>query len=657
MTLIESALRAQRVLLLLDNCEHVLDEAAKAAQALLRALPRLQLLASSRQALGIEGETLYRVPSLTLPGPAESPTPADVIASEAAQLFVDRAIAVQPGFALTARNAAAIARVCRQLDGIPLAIELAAARLTALSVEEIARRIDDRFRLLTGGLRTALPRQRTLRALVDWSYDLLAPDERSVLNALAVFAGSFSLEGAESVAVDGVRAGTQPLDVIEMLVAKSLLIAETQQGAGTRYRLLETIKQYAAEKLAESGLADTVRARHFSYFVGLAETGAKALAGPMALEWLDRLDAEHDNLRAALDGSSTDALNYARLAGALRTFWDTRGHFTEGWARLERALAVHAARDAVRLDALIGAGVIVYRLGDTQRSDDILGEAMTLARELGNVRGEAEATLWCAYNRSPLGADAVEPLILRGQALAIAAGDRSREALALLRLGRIAMERGQRAKAQSLFLESARVFADAGFVIEAPAAIQYAGECALEQLDFPAAQRLPDDALVQHRRVGNLHDAARRWACWRGWRSASSGWTRHARCRPRACASSAHCTIRSAARARPSSMPTCWMHAVTRPKRCPMPSPPSRPIANSAFLSRWRGRSAPWDASMPGWARAMLRGARCSTGSSSSSGPTAIPHCPNCSRRSQPCIRTRPSPRSSWAPRRPCESR
>ena len=195
MTLIESTLRAKRVLLLLDNCEHVVDEAAKVAQTLLRILPQLHLLASSREALGIEGETVYRVPSLTMPGPAESPTPADVIASEAGQLFADRATAVGPAFALTDQNAAAVAQVCRRLDGIPLAIELAAARLTALSVEELARRIDDRFRLLTGGLRTALPRQRTLRALVDWSYDLLGADERIVLNTLAVFAGSFSLEG------------------------------------------------------------------------------------------------------------------------------------------------------------------------------------------------------------------------------------------------------------------------------------------------------------------------------------------------------------------------------------------------------------------------------------------------------------------------------
>jgi predicted ATPase len=240
LTVIESTLRGKRALLLLDNCEHVVDEAANVAQTLLRTLPQLHLLASSREALGIEGETVYRVPSLTMPG---ADGPADVTASEAGRLFVDRASSVAPAFVLTERNAAAVSQVCRRLDGIPLAIELAAARLTVLSVEELARRIDDRFRLLTGGRRTALPRQRTLRALVDWSYELLSADERAMLNTLAVFAGGFSLSAAERVCATGVLGGGTVLDVVEHLVAKSLLIAEQQHETETRYRLLETIRQ------------------------------------------------------------------------------------------------------------------------------------------------------------------------------------------------------------------------------------------------------------------------------------------------------------------------------------------------------------------------------------------------------------------------------
>ena len=506
-SLIEGRLREQRVLLVLDNCEHVIDEAAKLVQTLLRALPELHVLATSREALGTEGEAVYRVPSLTMPAVADSMAPPDVIASEAGQFFIDRARAVRSDFVMTERNAAAVARVCQRLDGIPLAIELAAARLTALSVEEIARRIDDRFHLLTGGLRTALPRQRTLRALVDWSYELLGPGERAMLNALSVFAGSFSLEAAERVAADESQ-GDGTLDAIELLVAKSLVIADTQDGAGTRYRLLETIRQYASEKLVASWLADTVRWRHFEYFADLAESGAKALVGPTALEWLDRLEAEHDNLRAAMDRPDTDARDYARLAGTLRTFWEVRCHYSEASARLERACAVHAARDHIRLDALIGAGLVAFRLAEARRSDDRLAQAIALAQELGDTRGEAEATMWLGHAHRPLGAAAAEPILLHALSLATKCGDRWLETFVRVELGRTAMMRGQHAEARRVFMDCARSFGDIGCVIDGPSTLLNAGQCALEQLDFATARRLLEDSLVQHRRIGWLHQAA-----------------------------------------------------------------------------------------------------------------------------------------------------
>ncbi|TMH66818.1 MAG: adenylate/guanylate cyclase domain-containing protein [Betaproteobacteria bacterium] len=393
LTLIEATLRGKRALLLLDNCEHVIDEAAKAVQAILRALPQVHILATSREVLGVEGESVYRVPSLTMPPAEEAETAADIIASEAGALFVERARAVAPTFVLTESNAAAVARVCRRLDGIPLAIELAAARLTALSADELARRVDDRFRLLTGGLRTALPRQRTLRALVDWSYDLLSPDEQTMLNTLAVFAGGFSLDAAERVCAGDVLRETAVLDVIERLVAKSLLLAEQQHETETRYRLLETIRQYAGEKLVESGQADSARRRHFAFFLELAQRASESLDGPFALEWLDRLDAEHDNLRGALDWSSDAApADCARLAGALLDFWDIRGHFSEGWTRLERALTSRTIPDEVRLKVLIGAGALVYRLDYRQRSEDILGETILKRRTPSNRSPSALST-------------------------------------------------------------------------------------------------------------------------------------------------------------------------------------------------------------------------------------------------------------------------
>src|SRR5437763_3354967 len=319
LAVVENTLAGKRSLLLLDNCEHVVDDAARIAQSLLSTVPTLHIVATSREALGVEGEIAYRVPSLSLPE-NDAPSTEDVARSEAARLFVDRAQAVVPGFALDARNAGAIAQICRRLDGIPLALELAAARLTALSVDELAQRLHDRFRLLTGGRRTALPRQRTLRALVDWSYDLLSDDERSVLTTLSVFSGGFTLAAAEAVCDATSLHEMTVLDAIEHLVAKSLLLAE-HDGSSTRFRLLETIRQYAAEKLFDAQRADAARRRHFHYFVALTERAEPELRKANVLEWLDRLEAEHDNLRAAPDWTAdADPACHARLAGSLHDF-------------------------------------------------------------------------------------------------------------------------------------------------------------------------------------------------------------------------------------------------------------------------------------------------------------------------------------------------
>jgi non-specific serine/threonine protein kinase len=506
LAIVETALRGKRALLLLDNCEHLVEEVARIAHALLRALPHLHLMASSREPLGLEGETIYRVPSMTMPV-TDDATPEDVGHSEAGALFAQRARAVVPSFGLTEKNAAAVARVCRRLDGIPLAIELAAARLTALSVEELARRIDDRFRLLTGGLRTALPRQRTLRALVDWSYGLLSADERTVLDRLAVFSGGFTLEAAERICAADPLRETTVLDAIERLVAKSLVIAEQQTE--TRYRLLETIRQYAGEKLMDSGEADRVRQRHFAFFLELAQRATDALDGPFILEWLDRIEAEHDNVRAALDWSAdASPPDYAMLAGAMAGFWDTRGHFTEGFARLEHAIAAHTTPDETRLRALIGAGEMAYRLDLTRRSSDMLTEAVQLAHSLGDVRLETQATLDLAIDSILDGPDTIESLGKRAQGLAQSTGDAPREAYALFVLGRAATLRADYGEAQQIFLDSARRWEASGCVLRAPLALVYAGGCALEQLDFTAAHHLLDAALIQHRRMGNVHDAA-----------------------------------------------------------------------------------------------------------------------------------------------------
>ena len=276
-TLVEH-LKDKRALLLLDNCEHLLGACATLAESLVRQCPHLTILASSREALGIAGEQTYRVPSLSLPDPKETPTPASIASFEALQLFVDRCLKVDADFRVTGENAATLVSICHRLDGIPLAIELAAARVRSLSVEELNRRLDHRFRLLTGGSRTALPRQQTLRSLIDWSYDLLHDPEKLLLQRLSVFAGGWTLEAAECVCAGGDVEDGAVLDLLTSLIDKSL-VAVDQSDARSRYRLLETVRQYARERLVESGGAEAIRERHRDYFVALAEEADNKLLG------------------------------------------------------------------------------------------------------------------------------------------------------------------------------------------------------------------------------------------------------------------------------------------------------------------------------------------------------------------------------------------
>jgi predicted ATPase/class 3 adenylate cyclase len=294
------ALRPKHLLLLLDNCEHLLDAAAALAAALLRACPGVRVLATSREALGLAGEAPYRVPSLALPAPGSTPPVAAPARPEAVTLFVERAAVAQPAFAVTDRTAPAVVEVCRRLDGIPLAIELAAARVRVLPVEQLLARLDDRFRLLTGGGRTVPPRQRTLRATVEWSHALLSEAERALFARLAVFAGGFSLEAAEAVgAGDGVPTD-EVLDRLSRLVDQSLVVADEAADGTARFRLLETLRQYAGERLAASGEAAAARDRHAAFYLALAEASRPPAAEHHDGAWLARLEREHDNLRAAL---------------------------------------------------------------------------------------------------------------------------------------------------------------------------------------------------------------------------------------------------------------------------------------------------------------------------------------------------------------------
>ncbi|MGD0684400.1 MAG: adenylate/guanylate cyclase domain-containing protein [Streptosporangiaceae bacterium] len=388
------AVGQRRLLLLLDNCEHVIDACARLADALLRSCRNVVLLATSREPLCIDGERVYRVPPLDTPADDDE---ADAIrASEAVRLFADRAARHGAVLSWDQRTASVVGRVCRRLDGMPLAIELAAARLRVMSVAELDARLDQRFALLTGGSRTAMPRQRTLLAMVDWSWELLTAAERQVLACLSVFAGGFDLAAAEAVAGAGrgVPAG-EILGHLGALVDKSLVQFDDTGAGPVRYRLLETVRQYAARRLEADGLARGTRIAHRDHYLALAEAAAPRLVASDQAEWLDRLDLELGNLRAAIAFSlhqaapgpaEADPAAGIRLAVSLRMFWKARGHATEGVDALRALLDLPAAREGtlLRARALATAAYLLEQTGGYAVAGEYCAEALAIARSAGD---------------------------------------------------------------------------------------------------------------------------------------------------------------------------------------------------------------------------------------------------------------------------------
>ncbi|HEY1296392.1 MAG TPA: LuxR C-terminal-related transcriptional regulator [Chloroflexota bacterium] len=442
-------LTPKRALLVIDNCEHLLASCAELAEALLRACPDLQILTTSREVLNLDGETVWSVPSLSVPQSGHPSQLESAAEYEAVQLFAERAVATRSDFHLTPANASAVAELCRHLDGIPLAIELAAARIRVLQVEQIVTRLGDRFRLLTNGSRTALPRHQTLGATIRWSYDLLDPQERTLFERLAVFAGSFSLEAAEAVCAGGGIEPTEILDLIGRLSAKSLLQVE-HQGSEARYRLLETLRQYASERLQDTPEESEVRLKHVEYLLKLAEIAETELWGPRVGSWLARLDQDHDNFRAALQwclerGESELGL---RLAGALYRFWLMRGFLIEGSDWLDRVLALPraAAPSVGRAKALTAAAGLEDQNGQSppERELGLAEEAADLWRALGNDAGRAYALVFVAAPTHVIGSrtgssaasDRARDVLEEALALAQRAGNRSIEAMVLHQLGK-----------------------------------------------------------------------------------------------------------------------------------------------------------------------------------------------------------------------------
>ncbi|MGI4788398.1 MAG: ATP-binding protein [Janthinobacterium lividum] len=517
-----NALKSKRLLLILDNCEHLVAACASLAADLLRSCPDVQILASSREPLSILGEQTYHVPSLSLPVPGKAQTVGALSQYEAVRLFIERALAVQPAFSITDANAPAVAQVCFHLDGIPLAIELAAARIRSLSAEEINTRLDQRFRLLIGGSRAALPRQQTLRALIDWSYNLLNDQEKAMLSHLSTFAGGWMLSAAEAVCssklgADG--AGIEDwevLDLLTSLVDKSLIVY-AEAVSGGRYHLLETIRQYAADRLTEAGSAVTLRRRHMAWCVSLALEARPHLTGAGAKEWLSRLDDEHDNLRTALswnlsepDGqearNSEDGL---RLAAGLWRFWYIRGHWSEGRFHLEAALARGSEFTTARAGGLSALAILTQAQGGYGEARAYLEQALAIFRASGDRVREA-GTLGNLGNITEQMGDHAMARSFLEQALALCRelGNRAGEAIHLNNLGNAAQSVGDFRASRVYYEDSLAVYQELGDPSAVAETLASLGGLSAMEGDYLTARVSLEHALDASRETGGRMEEA-----------------------------------------------------------------------------------------------------------------------------------------------------
>jgi predicted ATPase/DNA-binding SARP family transcriptional activator len=510
------ALSSASLLLVLDNCEHVLDACTSLSSHLLSACPGLRVLATSRQALGVLGEQVYAVPSLRLPpqerlGPAADParTEKNVLALleyEAVRLFVERAAQTSPAFRLNRRNAEAVVEICHHLDGLPLALELAAARLRSLSPQEICARLEDRFRLLVVGNRAAAPRHQTLRAVIDWSYGLLSGAERSLLHRLSVFTGGWRLESAESVCA-GVRGegGIEPREVLDLLTGlteKSLVFVEMSDGGETtRYRLQETVRQYARARLEECGEEQAVRGQHRDEFLRLAERAKPEMQGPGQPAWLDRLEEDNGNLRAALDWCLQEpdgAQPGLRLASDLFFLWWIRGYFAEGQRRYAAVLGRTGAgaRTAARAKALSRAGGFLSVHGDAAAARSLFEEGLAISRELGDRK--AEANLLCNLGDISTEDDPSAARTVLTQSLAIhrEIGNRSGIAHSSMLLGNVALRQERHAEAQALYSESLSLYRVLGNPQKTGHSLWCLARCGMSQGDYAQARVLLEECVA-----------------------------------------------------------------------------------------------------------------------------------------------------------------
>jgi predicted ATPase len=491
-------LKTRTLLLILDNCEHVVQASADLANAILRAAPNVRIIATSREPLHVPGEQVY--PVLPLPLPDRSDGVEALSHSPAVQLFVERAQSHKPAFALNEREGPAVAELVARLEGIPLAIELAAARVRTLSVADINARLKDRYKLLTGGGRVLLERQQTLRALVDWSYDLLLQNDQLLLARLSAFAGGFALAAAEVVCGIEPLAPEDIVDLLVSLVEKSLVMPEESE-CGTRYRMLETIRDYARMRLIERGEQERLSSRHCDYYFVMAKAGNRGLQGPEQAEWIPRLEADHDNMRAAIahaSGGTGDPIIAVKMEVALMGFRILRGYATEGRANVRALLALPAiqASDIAHAHALYVGANLADSQSDDWEAERMLETCLALRRGIGNEAEIAATLSTLAAVRLRLG-DAVRARQGEEEALAIFRrhGHRIEESIVLLHLGEICVHTGNDADAKPYLEQSLAIARDVKYQETESDCERMLGQLALEHGDLPEARRRFERAL------------------------------------------------------------------------------------------------------------------------------------------------------------------
>lgn len=510
-------LRPRELLLVLDNCEHLAPACAVLAVQLLVACPKLKILTTSREVLGVGGEAAWRVPPLPLPEPSARLTAADLARFEGLRLFVERALAIRPHLVFDEQNVAAVAEVCRRLDGLPLAIELAAARVNVLSIQQIAARLDDRFRLLTTSTRGPLPRQQTLWEAVDWSYQLLSETERSLFRRLSVFVGGCSLAAAQQVAGYGLEVHDVAEDILtglSRLAGKSLILVSTATDQA-RYGQLETIREFGLEQLRTAGELEAARQRHFDWCLALAQMAAPHLSGAEQARWYDRLEAELDNLRAALEwslGAKDNAPFNAgvRLAALLGQFWYVRGNFSEGRRWLKRAQpAGDTAASSDQADALYWQGFLAWMQADYGVARELFEQSKAVSAALADDKGIARALQNEGLVLARMG-DYATARALLGQSLSLQRqiGDQPGSLVSLFAAGRVAWFQEDLASAHALLDQGLAIARSTGNTFLSSLALSSLGDVAWSEGNYPLARAHLEACLAMFRSLGNRQNTA-----------------------------------------------------------------------------------------------------------------------------------------------------